>query len=266
MCLEKMTRLQIIVVSLWAFLTLALYFGFDTKSSEQLEDLEVRALSGTKVDVSPIILSVKESLTDSDLREIQVLEGGAESSEGDQKVDYLKQLSGKWYKLRRFLIAGHYAEQIAELAPSGEAWSIAGTTYFQGLNDSDKLVKDGCFQGAVGAFENAVSLEPENVNHRVNLALTYTENPPQENPMKGIQILLNLNQKHPENVVVLTTLGRLAMKTGQYEKAEERLQDAVNFDPNHQPAVCLLADLYQQTADSRAATLREQCELLTKKL
>lgn len=266
MHLEKMTKLQIIVVSLWAFLTLALYFGFETKSLEQIEDLEVRALTGTKVDVNPIVTSAKESLADGDLREIQILEGGVESSEGDQKVDFLKQLSGKWYKLRRYLIAGHYAEQIAELEPSGEAWSIAGTTYIQGINSSDDLIKNGCFQGAVTALENAISLEPENVNHRVNLALAYTENPPQDNPMKGIQILLNLNQKHPENVVVLTTLGRLAMKTGQFDRAAERLQNAIDLEPNHQPAVCLLSDLYQQTADSRAATLREQCELLTKKI
>ncbi len=261
-----MTRLQIIVLSLWAFLTLALYFGFDTKSPDQQEDLEARALSGTTVDVNPVLNAAKESLADADLREIQILEAAEEGSSGEEKIGYLKELSGKWYRLGQYFIAGHYAKEVAELASSGQAWSIAGTTYIQGISSEDNIIRTASFQEAIQALENAISLEPDSINHRVNLALVYTENPPEDNPMKGIQMLLNLNQKHPENVVVLTTLGRLAMKTGQWDRAEERLQQAVALSPDHQPAVCLLADLYSQRSMAESEEMRERCELLTKKL
>ena len=257
------TQLQIIVLSLWAILTVALYWGFDTKSIEQKEDLASRALSGTQVDVGPIITTAKESLAVQDLQEINALEGAVEGSAIDTvRVNYLKQLSGKWYKLQKFLIAGHYATLVAEAEPTGEHWSIAGTTYIPGITIQDPLLSKACFQGAVSALENAISLDPEQINHRVNLALAYTEKPPEDNPMKGIQMLLNLNKKHPDDVVVLTTLGRLAMKTGQMDRAKERLERAIEINPDHVRAVCLLAELYRQTSDLRAAELEEKCELI----
>ncbi|NND07591.1 MAG: hypothetical protein HKN87_14535 [Saprospiraceae bacterium] len=248
---------------MWVILTVALYWGFDTKSIGQKKELASRALSGTQVDVGPIINTAKESLAVQDLQEINALEGVVEGGAKDTlRVNYLKQLSGKWYKLQEFLIAGHYATLVAETEPTGEHWSIAGTTYIPGIANQDPILSKACFQGAVSALENAISLDPEQINHRVNLALAYTERPPEDNPMKGIQMLLNLDKKHPDELVVLTTLGRLAMKTGQMDRAKERLERAVELDPNYVRAVCLLAELYRQTSDLRADELAEKCELI----
>ncbi len=242
---------------------MALFLGFDTKSSEQQEELTSRAIAGTHVDVQPMIISAKESLADHDLQEIHVLEGAvAGSDDSTARIDHLKQLSGKWYKLQQYFIAGHYAAEVAEMESSAEAWSIAGTTYIPGIATSDPLLKSASFRGAVAALENAISLDPESIEHRVNLAVAYTENPPEENPMKGIQMLLNLDKKHPDNLPVLTTLGRLAIKTGQLDKAKERLERAIKIDPEHGRAICLLADVYERTADPKATELASRCELL----
>ncbi|MBP9874520.1 MAG: tetratricopeptide repeat protein, partial [Haliscomenobacter sp.] len=81
------------------------------------------------------------------------------------------------------------------------------------------------------------------------------------NPMKGIQMLLDLNQKNPDQPGVLFHLGRLAIRTGQYDKAVERLEKTVALDPARSEAFCFLAQAYQELGQSeKAAEAQKRCE------
>ncbi len=262
-----MSHAQWGVVAVAGALVILLFFGFDTKSDKQNEIIKSNELAGTKIEISKVIEAAKESLNAQDLKRIQFLELTLEASElgNEQRSEALKQLSSEWFRLRRPLIAGHYAEAVAEYEQNGNAWGIAGTTYLSGIKSKDVLVKNGSFAGAIRSLENAISLDPDTIRHRVNLALAYTESPPKNNPMKGIQILLSLNERYPENVVVLNTLARLAIRTGQYGKAVERLEKALTIDSKNITANCLLADAYEQSRDARAPEQRNKCELLTTK-
>ncbi len=261
-----MTRRHVLVIAMWVLTVLVLFFGFETKSPNQVADTKSRILSGTQLDVQPMIMIAKESLAVSDLTEVERMEALAAAGDSTQQTAALKELSGKWYRLGEYYVAGHYAEKVAESEMTGQAWSIAGTTFMSGLSSSDEMLREACTQKAIQALENAISLEPENVEYRVNLSLVYTENPPPNEPMKGVQMLLSLNEKHPENVMVLTTLARLAIKTGQLDRAQARLERALAIDPKHASATCLLATVLEQTGDvTRAQELRNKCELLTLK-
>ncbi len=263
-----MNQAQKVVVGIAVLLFLLLYFGFDTKSVAQRDELDQRALAGTKIDVEVINKAAKESLTAEDLREIEQLERLVEFEDqpAEQIIANLKTLSGRWYRQERYLLAGHYAEMVAERQQTDTAWGIAGTTYIAGIGSTDPAVKSGCFGGAIRSLENAISIDPSTVGHRVNLALAYAEHPPPDNPMRGIQMLLKLNEDHPDNIAVLTTLGRLAIKTGQYERAATRLERALAIDPQRPAVNCLLAEAYQQLGDlPRSRELREKCEILTSK-
>jgi len=68
--------------------------------------------------------------------------------------------------------------------------------------------------------------------------------------MKGIQLLLELNRSNPENVSILYYLARFGMRTGQYEKARERLEKALSLDPAQRRLHCLMADLLLETHQS----------------
>ena len=50
---------------------------------------------------------------------------------------------------------------------------------------------------------------------------------------------------HPENAAVYNALGRLAIKTGQWQKAVERLEKAWLLDKTNPNTPCLLAQAYQ---------------------
>ena len=242
-----------------------MYFGFDTKSNLEKKELREIEGSGIVIDPKPLIEAAKKELSSYDLNELTGLENQADQGEGLERSAALQRLSGKWYRLNNPFIAGSYAEQVAIEDPSGEAWSIAATTYLAGIGQADELIGNGCLNKAIEALENAISLEPEQIQYRLNLALVYAERPPEDNPMKGIQMLLGLNEKHPENVSVLNALGRLAIKTGQWDRAQQRLEKADSLEPDNKITVCLLSEVYIQQQHPRANATKDKCELLTLK-
>lgn len=260
-----MNKSQGIAVLMAVLSVLILYFGFDTKSSKEIGDLTQIEKSGISLDIKPFIEAGKDKLNSFDLNEINNLESAIKTEQGVDKTAGLKELSGKWYRLGNPHIAGYYAEQAALDENSGEAWSVTATTFLAGLANEDQIVADWCLNKAIEAFENAISVDPQNVQHRVNLALLYAERPPQDNPMKGVQMLLSLNEKYPDDVLVLNALARLAIKTGQWDRARDRLERSDSIQSDNRTTVCLLADVYQQLNDAKAQVQREKCELLTSK-
>lgn len=192
--------------------------------------------------------------------QIQALEQALDPESPDPET--LKALSSAWYQAGHGAIAGHYANEVAELEGTAAAWSIAGTTFSLALQQSqDAKVRSYCLENAVSALEKAISLEPDHVDHRLNLALLYTEIPPQDNPMKGILMMVDLNKLNPDNASVLYHLGRLALQTGQTDKAVERLRKASLLRPDHRETWCLLAQAESAAGhETEAQIAHDNCE------
>jgi tetratricopeptide (TPR) repeat protein len=257
-----MTKLQWAVIAGALALFLVLYLGCDRKP-EDIASLETsRALSVESTDINLVIQEAKEALKPAQRSLVLGLEQNLESTlEDTNRVALYKELSGEWYQLQRFSIAGYYAQQVAEVEPTEGSWSIAGTTYsICAQRTKEEKIKEFCANRAVNAFENAISLNPGNVANRVNLALTYTSNPPPDNPMKGVLMLRTLNQEEPNNVLVLNALGRLSIRTGQFDNAVKRLNAALDSEPENATTICLLAQAYEGAGNAEQATVfAEQC-------
>jgi len=260
-----MTKLQLSVILSAIALFFALYFGCDTKPPEQEAIERSRSLAIESTDISTLRSEARKTLSPAAASNILVLEQQLEGITTDSnKVAALEELSSAWFSAGHPAIAGYYAEEIANITGTEEAWSIAGTTYAIGAQRAeDTKVRSFSSNRAIQALENAISLNPQNTQHKVNLALVYAEDPPQDNPMRGVQMLLDLNQKEPENVFVLLALARLAIRTGQYERAATRLETILQQEPSNAQAICLLADVYQNLGRAEAQTVQERCASLT---
>src|SRR5699024_6533829 len=139
-----------------------------------------------------------------------------------------------------------YAKRIAEIQNDADSWAIAGSTSYIALRNADSEDKRNyAGASAIQAYENAISLAPDDIALKVNLALTYTEFPPKGEPMKGVLMLVDLEKEHPDEPLILKSLAQLSIRTGQYEKAVDRLEKVVEMNPHDQKAWCLLADTYQ---------------------
>lgn len=241
-----MKKSQYGLIAFGVILFAVLYFGFSTLPPKQAEINQARVINQEMTDVNALRKLADEDLSADDLVEIHNIERKLQKDvAGEEKITLLKSLSGNWYRLKQYALAGFYAQKIAESNNTAEAWSISGTSYATGvINSKDKAQKSYCFNRAVTAFENASSLEPGNINHQVNLALCYVENPLEDQPMKGVMMMLDLLEKNPESVPVLSNLGRLGIRTGQFDKAIARLEKAKTLAPNNANVTLLLSEAY----------------------
>lgn len=256
-----MTKLQYTVVGSAVVLLLILYFGFDTKAPKQRQIEQSRALVAESTDINALLRDAKSALEPAQRLALEELEQQLASAPDTAGIAMLKTLSGRWMDYEQPAIAGYYAQQVAERAGDEEAWSIAATTYAICVQrSSDERIRDFCTQRAVSAFESAISLAPDKVANRVNLALVYTENPPADNPMRGITLLRELEQRYPDNALVLKSLGRLAIRTNQYDRAVERLEKALSLAPDDNGIICLLAQAYEGAGNAaKAADFAADC-------
>jgi Tfp pilus assembly protein PilF len=71
--------------------------------------------------------------------------------------------------------------------------------------------------------------------------------------MKGILMLRDLNTKYPQNVSVIVQLARLAISTGQWERAEQRLKEALELDSQNRQATCLMVEVLNEKGESSLA-------------
>jgi tetratricopeptide (TPR) repeat protein len=163
-----------------------------------------------------------------------------------QRIPLLQSSSGFWFGLKKPLIAGLYAQEAAQLENTAQSWSITGTTFAAALQQKELPEKQLAFarDQAVDAFEKAISLEPAVIEHRINQALCYIEAPVQDTPMKGVQMLAGLATSYPESPLPPYHLARLAMRTGQTQRAAERIQQALTLDPTNPKIACLAIDIY----------------------
>jgi tetratricopeptide (TPR) repeat protein len=231
--------------------SLLLYLGCNRTTPKERALIEHRDSKGEILDPEVLIQKRKSELSGADLTALHLIESGLEDS---SQIETFKQLSSSWFSLGYPEIAGYYARRIAEIEKDATSWSIAGTTFVYCLRKyQDELLVQYCKENSERAFENAISLAPDEISSKVNLATIRAEFPEESNPMLGIQMLLELNKTHPESIPVLMALGRFGMQTGQYAKVEERMRTVLEIEPNNTNAACLLGKALQAQDKEEAA-------------
>ncbi len=260
----KLSSTQYISIGGFGLLFLVLLLGFSTKPKSVLTKEHQRKLNLQSTNVETLKSEAIQELSSMARTRIQLLEAEIRDSQTDStRIERYKQLAKIWYDEGRVAIAGSYAEEIAMLVDDAEAWGIAGTTYAIGINTSTKeKERQFCLEKALAALENASSIAPDVVSYQLNRAIILTEHPPEDNPMRGVLMLLDLNKKHPKNVAIINNIAKFALQTGQLDKAEQRLLKANDLSPNNNTTICLFAKLYKAKGDiSKAEFYEAKCDL-----
>lgn len=256
-----MRKPQWIAVGITLALLVVTYWGCSVRPPEMEDGFQRGPMATTGLE--SLIRKARTSLTPVQIATLSTLEDRLESQQDDSaRVAVMEQMASEWYRANEPSISGIYAQRIAELRNTEEAWSIAGTTFSLCLQqeDNDAVTRQFCATEAERSYQAAISINPRNPDHRINLALTYTDNPPPDNPMKGILMLRELEQDYPNNAKVYLTLAQLAIKTNQLERAAQRLETARGLAPDDPDIVCVLARVYEQLNQPEAAALlAERC-------
>ena len=261
-----MGRAQYLAAALAALLAVVVYFGCPVRPAELEAGFRRGPLETTGLET--LVRQARATLSPAQLATLATLDDRLASQEQPaERLDLLEQLAGEWYRAGHPAISGIYARRIAEQRNSADAWAIAGTTFSLCLKQDELADKTRqfCSSQAVAAYQAAISLEPDTAEHRVNLALTYADNPPPDNPMRGVLLLRELTEQFPNSPAVFRALGQLSLRTGQLENAARRFGRAAELAPNDPDAVCPLARVLEElgrSAESR--TFADRCQELVK--
>ena len=259
----KMTKGQWLLLGLGFALFVLLYFVFDTKPQSKKLSEKSRAMQMEVTGIQNLVFEARKSLDTESLALLDQANQEVKAAETNgQKSEAYKSLSGVWFQMHQKAIAGYFAEEAAKIDSTADAWGIAGTTYAMSLQDeqTSDVAKTWAHTRALQAFEQAITLDPDNVDHQINRALVYVEHPMSDQPMKGILMLRSLNEQNPDDVKVINQLARLALRTNQVDRAIERLQHALNVEPENVLTNCLMAQAYEaKGSESEAQLYKSKC-------
>ncbi len=252
---------QILLIIASLVLVIILYFGCDITPPEIKDNEKSMSENIEATSVQNILKTAQKTMNREQIAVIEMLEEELKVADDSSKVEKLIALSSKWYEFGQPALSGDFAQQVAEIQNTESSWAVSGTTYALCVKmSSDQTIKDFCSKRAMSSFDNALSINPENVEHKINKALVNVENPPNGQPMTGILQLRNLNEKYPENTAEINQLAQLAIRTNQFDRAIQRLLVALELEPDNKTSNCLLAEAYTLAGkESEGVVYKEKC-------
>lgn len=189
------------------------------------------------------------------LSEIRKVEDSLANATTDsaQMTAGFARLAKLWASHRQGSAAGHYLALEAGLEKSPKKLTFAGRFFLNlvaNQPDDAPEVRMWNAEQAVDLFRKANDLAPTD-STKLDLASAYIEGTGET--MQGVQLLLGVVQEQPDNVPALLLLGRLAIQSGQWEKAIERFDHVLQKDPQNTEAIYFLAEAYKGKGDRSKA-------------
>lgn len=259
-----MRRGQLVLVVACGLLVVFLYLWGNRQKPMEIAMKEMQAgaeqMKGNKANSSSsaTITVPKEQLTqhidalqnqlpDSQKDSIRQLENTLSKTPKDPKT--LANLSELWEKYQAPTAAAYYANQLANLDTSQlENLKKAGDLSYQAFHlTKDSMLFAYYVDNSYHFFEKLTQLEPENLDNRINFAATLIEG--RNEVMPGIFALREVVQQEPNNIRANFLLGRLAIVSGQNDKAIERLRLVTSIDSLNSEAWYYLGDAYARMGE-----------------
>lgn len=163
-------------------------------------------------------------------------------------------------------IAAYFGAQASKLENSEKKLNFAGQFFLELLSDTSISASMRVWEAneAIACFKRALDLNSDNDSTKINLALAYIDGTGEA--MQGIQLLLALTREKPDHLAANLLLGKLAVRSAQWDKAIKRLENLLQKYPDNTEAIYFLAEAYKGSGNKeKAIALFEQCKRLVNK-
>ncbi len=169
-------------------------------------------------------------------------------------------LSDIWRRANQMPVAAWYRAKAAKLENSEKSLTFAGQFYVQLMeNEASPALQKWEAVEATGCLEQALKIDPDNEEAKLALATCYLEGIGE--PMKGVQILLAITREKPGDIPANMLLGRMSIRSGQFEKAVGRFETVLKAEPENTEAMYFLAQAYEGVGDrKKAIEMLEKCK------
>ncbi len=262
-----MKRKQVFLLALSVLLIGALYFLGDFKGKKKQsghthnEAMTAGATnpleSVAALDFNEYASTKENSLSEQKKETLTALKAKAIKKETAHEY---KDLAEFWEKENELIIAAFYYKKAAFLENTEKSITFAGSLYLALLQREEDMSKQKWLSlEAIPCFEKVIELNPDNDNAKVALATCYTEG--MGETMKGVTILREITAKDSTNIPANLMLGKMAIQSGQFDKAINRLELVLSQTPENTEAMYFLAEAYKgQGNKAKAITLFEKCK------
>ncbi len=243
-------------------ITLVIYFGGNTVKSKNIfmsqEDQHEHTNSMGMPIAEPIAFDKLEELAIAkvppDVRtQIATLQNKLNQRQEltTQIVNY-EELGKIWLDRKNRKIAAHYFLLSGKLENSEKKLTFAAHLLSEELHDEqDPSVRQWMVNTAEEAYQKALVVNPNNDTTKIDFAQLYIEGA--GDVMKGVGILLGMVDKNPKHIPVNIILGRMAVESGQYDKAIERANTVLQQEPQNLETHIFLAEAYKRSGNKDKA-------------
>ncbi|MFM2192247.1 MAG: hypothetical protein RLZZ118_1204 [Bacteroidota bacterium] len=249
-----MKKPQIILVIGAAILLFSLYYwGNPVPPAKTAEQNMTGRPMQRKLDFEQIKMNAFTKLDSAKVTAIRALDGKTD-------VASLTALSDLWAEAKQGTMSAKYKADLAKLENTEKSLTFA-SQYFIDLYTIEQDTALKVWQAAQAAelLEKAVAMNSSNIAAKVKLAQSYTDGTGET--MKGVLMLREVAQTDPSNLAAGITLGRLAVQSGQFDKAITRLEKLLIAHPKNTEAMYFLAESYKgQGNTAKAKELFNECK------
>lgn len=242
---------QLILAFSGLVLLLFIYFFGNTIPPKNPEAPQAAAAS-KPVTAEEVISSAKKDLTASQSAALAQLENSVVRGDvKDQQIRIFGQLANFWRDtLHRQDLYAYYLGEQAKLENSEKNLNFAGRLLLANvLAERDPSRQTWLATNAKELFERSLEIDPSNDSAKVSLGACYLFGNISSTPMEGILKIKEVAERDPHNMYAWMMLGLGDIKSGQYDKAIERLNNVVVHEPQNLQAIFNLAETYERKGD-----------------
>ena len=252
----------VLVVVLYSMRTTPLKDGSIDIVSNPSKDVDSK-----EFDITAFLDQQKATLNDVQLIELdKITSAGNDQIENtEQQLQYYKTLSTFWSNLNNPFMTAYFTEKEAEIESTSIKWAIVAKEYYGVFNTTDALsLNEYALKMALSCYDKALEIDPVDLNIKANMAMCLIED--SNEPMKGIKVLLDIVKENPNHIVANLNLGKLSIRSGQYEKAVARFETVIDNEPDNQQAYLDLINVYEMLGNSEKVNdYKEQLETVKTK-
>ncbi len=220
----------------------------------------------TSLSIDSLLQAARKTVPVHALEQIDAVENEiASGADSLAMAPGITRLARIWQEHKQFPVAAHYYAKAAKLEKSEKSLNFAGQFFLQLVQHTHSHdMQVWVAQQAIDCFRQSLLINPDNDTTKLALAAGYIEGTGET--MEGVQVLLGITREVPEHIPANLMLGRLAVQSGQYDKAIERFETVLSQEAGNTEALYFMAEAYKGKGNKeKAIELFEACKKLVNK-
>lgn len=199
------------------------------------------------INFTDILSKAKSNLPVDKLHKLEAIENKLQKSSKDEQIHVFHRLASFWKdSVGVFEPYIYYTAEAAKLDNSEKSLTFAAQLFIDNLFDeANPSMQNWLATNGKVLLEKALEINPNNDSSKIGIGACYLFGNISDNPMEGIMQVKAIVDKNPNNLYAQWVLALGSKKSGQYDKAIERLLIIVNHQPNNLAAALHLAECYE---------------------